>query len=224
MLLFFRTRLILIFYSLLLCGCTKVQQKTLEQALTPRANPQNVYTRGIPKYMQRVVLLPIYYEKDQGAFLDNMDDVFYTELCKRQLFEVVHLDRQSLMYYFDEAQFPSIGILPNDFIDTLSQHYQAQGILFVDLIHYHPFSPISVGVRGKLLNAHTRQLTWAFEYPFDSGDPGVAAAARFFEKNQNKKMHPLQVHDLILHNPNSFCKYVASAMFFTLGKKIPKPF
>ena len=201
-----------------LVACTPSRSYKIDQAATPRFKPQNFYHIGLPYYLKRVVVLPIYYSAEQGAFLETMDEVFASELTRNGLFEVVPLSRQTLAYHFKEPQLPATGVMPPGFIEILQENYQAQGALLIDLTYYKPYPPLALGLRAKLLNLRTQQLIWAFDCLLDAGSPSVAAAARHFEKYYNRKASAIHIHDLILKNPNAFSKYAAFSMFRTLRK------
>ena len=180
----------------------------------------NTYNTGVSAVeVQRVAILPIYNEDIDGELIDNLDETFQKELVSQNLFEVVPVSRRQLKHFFKHFQFNSAEPLPNHFLDWAQDEFDAHAVLLVDLTHYNPYKPISVGVRSKLVSIEGGEILWAFDTLFDAGDPRVAVAARRFQLSHQKMGYPLDNGSSILRSPNRFAQYVAHDVFSTICHK-----
>jgi len=194
-------------------------EEKYQMAVLPPFEPTNYYVAGnLPEDVQRVLMLPIYHTFE-GDFLNEMDKVFYSELTKSMLFEVVTIDREELQRIFGKSQYESAGILPTKFFEELAQRYAVQAILFTDIPSYKGFKPISVGVRSKMVNVYTGDILWAFDTVFDAGNLQVAVDAKRFNSKNSTNTFPLDTYDIVLQSPSRFSKYVAYKVYTTLPKR-----
>lgn len=201
-------------------GCTPSERARFKEARTKPFSPTNAYSPTIiPSEIRRVVVLPTFYKDYPGGeedFLNNLDDIFKTELNKTLKFEVVNISRLDLQKEFGQSQFNSTGFLPNDFFEKLAKMTGAQAVVFTDITNYRPYSPLSVGVRSKLVEINSLKILWAFDTVFDAGNPHVAASARKFHKNETLSAYPLNSAESVLQSPLLFSKYAANATYSTL--------
>lgn len=174
---------------------------------------------GPVNQIRRVAVLPVDCETRQEASLGELDAAVTMELAKTSMFELVPVTRQALDIRFGRRQFSSVEVLPAELLTTLRADYGVDGILFTDLTHYRPYQPISIGVRSKLVDAHSGQVRWAFEHLFDAGNLKTAAAAQGYYLATTPPpptlSHP---HDgaAVLQSPSRFTKYVAWEAFRSL--------
>lgn len=216
---------LLLLSAFFLQGCSLTQKaQDLWRGTPPPFTATNAYTTGtLREELDRVLVLPIYYEADGQPDLSLLDNVFASELNKTLLFEVVPVTRNALQRQIGQAQFSSVELLPPTLFASLKKMYGAQAVLFIDLTHYDPYRPIAVGLRCKLANLNDGTIIWAFDQVFDAGDPRVAQAAMQFFEQLNTNPYPLNRAESILQSPQRFSRYVAFATFQTLPQR-PSPY
>ena len=195
-------------FSLLLSGCI-----TMPYALVrPPQNYTAPPTERAP--LRRIALLPLWSEKLPGDYLRELDAAFSTELTKMALFEVVPVSRGQMEAAFGERQLASIDALPAKTLSSLREQFAVDGVVFTDLTHFSPYRPLSMAVRAKLVDATTGEIRWAFDYVYDTGNTGVAEAAKKFQRHHTNEHQPLSSDGgTILLSPSRFAKYVASQTY-----------
>jgi len=191
---------------------------------TPRI-VRNIVEPAIPSYhqdingvpMRRVAVLPIDFDQQTESTPNELDLVFHAELTKTSAFEVIPISREELHAHFGIPQLSSVEIIPSDLLVRLVQDYGVDGVLFTDVTHYFPYRPIAIGVRCKLVDAHTGVQRWVFDHLFDSGAPQVAIAAKQFAVDQESEQSPIATDGAdILDSPTQFGKYVAHETYRSL--------
>jgi len=184
-------------------------------------SPQNFFSGEPVGYpFRRVALLPIFNEKYPTESVRVLDSAFNAELTKKSLFEVVPVSQASLEKLFGDRQLSSVENLPANLLEKLRERYGVDGILFTDITHYSPYRPISIGVRAKLIDATSGDIRWAFDYLFDSGNPGIAAGAKTYQAKLNQDNQPLPGDGgTVLISPTRFAKYVANQTYVSLTLK-----
>ncbi|OIO58620.1 MAG: hypothetical protein COZ46_06120 [Verrucomicrobia bacterium CG_4_10_14_3_um_filter_43_23] len=203
-----------------LVGCGARQRADIKERSYTPFEASNIYSANtLPDDLKRVAMLPMYDTQISDEQLEMMDQTFLGELNKQNLFEVVYISRDDLEYLFKQRQFNSAEALPANFFKVIQQTYATNGVIFLDLTHYQPYRPISIGVRSKLVDISNGSILWAFDTVFDSGNPHVASAARQFQMNYNKASYPLDTGGVILKSPRIFSKYVAYEMFSTIPRR-----
>ena len=202
--------LAVVFGLLLLSGGCRNTLERIDEATTASYKPTNIYNAGdLPDNIQRVVLLPIFYEPGLEASLERMDGTLLGEISQRGLFEVVRVSRSDLNNWFGQRQFSSVSVLPVDFLPVIKSKTAADAVIFSDLTYLQPHKPIVISVRTKLVNLTNHQIMWAFDNTFDAGLPSVAVAAKRFDMAHHREAYPLNSSGSILQSPNRFFKYVS---------------
>jgi len=172
----------------------------------------------LPANVRRVVLLPI----AGGAVATSesvtaLDAVFTTALQKQNRFEIVPLSRTDCLLRFQAEEFPSVGVLPANFISRLKREYAADAVMFVDLTVYKPYRPLVLGVRAKLATLEDNvRLIWTFDNVYSASDAAVANSARAHFIDSDRGGIPADLTPAVLQSPGQFAAYVASDMFSTL--------
>lgn len=173
--------------------------------------------------MRRVAMLPLYFDHP-GAGISDMEQSFQSELAKTGTLEIVPISHTELETEFGQRQFVSVEKLPADLLAKLAAKYDADGVMFTDVTQYFPYRPISIGIRAKLVDAHSGEIRWAFDHVFDSGNPQVAAAAKQFYLEQSFDNSPLKGDGSpILQSPSRFAKFVARETYRSLLQKPLNP-
>lgn len=179
----------------------------------------------LPANLRRVVLLPV--SGGTVAPLESaqaLDPVFLAELQKQNRFEVVPLSRAECRSQFHADEFRSTAALPHDFVAIVQRDHDADGVLFVDLTVYHPYRPLSVGVRAKLATLHGDvRLLWTFDNVFSAADAAVANSARQHFLESDRGGVPYDLTPGVLQSPTRFAAYVASEVFRTLPPVYGRP-
>ncbi len=200
-------------------GC-RATLETARRATISVYEPSNYRSSGpLSDELVRVAMLPLYHHQQEGAFLDDLERTFYTELNKTLHFEVVPISRDDLERLFKRRHFASFEALPADILQGVRNHFGADVVCFTDITQYEPYQPMAIGIRSKLVNLRNGEIIWAFDSLFDTGNPHVAVAARRYQHAHLNQAYPLDVSDSILLSPGRFGKYVAHAVYGTLPER-----
>lgn len=208
--------------ALILSGCIAPSSAVKTHPASPKVQLANVYQPALAGPLSRVAVLPLAGEVQPPDALREMDKTFFSEFNKAQVFEGVKVDRVGMMEVFHQDQFPSTESVPRELLLALQQKYSAEAVLFVDITHYRPYRPISIGVRTKLVSLRNNDVLWALDSTFDSAEPAVAAAARQYSKLTEQNPVALKASDSsgVLLSPQRFARFVAREVFATLPKRI----
>jgi hypothetical protein len=208
--------------ALLISGCTTAQQSAIRKhPASPKVQLANVYRPPVGGGISRVAVLPLSGEIQPPEAMREIDEAFYSEFNKTQVFEGVKVDRSELEENIHREQLPSTESVPREFLAELERKYGAEAVLFTDITHYRPYRPIAIGVRTKLVSLKTNEVLWAIDSTFDSAEPAVAAAARTYSKLTEQNPVSLQASDSsgVLLSPRRFARFVAREVFATLPKR-----
>jgi hypothetical protein len=202
-----------------LSSCRTIDQDW-DQPVGEAFAPTNFYQRGpMPSSVRRVALLPLYSGEWDHVDLTGLQQAFAAELGKHDQFEVVTVSPDRVHRIFGYDQVTSVEPISSDQFETLVREYGADAILFTDLTAYHPYRPLVMGVRCKLVESASVEILWSFDTVFDSGNPTVSTAARRYHLDESAPPYPLQNSSSILQSPLRYTKYVADAVFATLPER-----
>lgn len=212
--------LLMLSAALIFSSCATVQKK-VERKKIPPYQPTNVWTVGKLSYQfKRVALLPIYYEDRQMNKIDEFDQIFRAELSKQNSFEVRSLSREEMDYIFGKEHFSSVGELPQNLLQKLYDEYGVDGLILTDITEYNPYTPISVGVRSKLVHVQSGEVIWSFDNTYDGGSRAVQLAIEDFHHLEDRNVKPGHVlTGGILQSPRQFAKFVASSTYKTIPQR-----
>lgn len=202
----------------LLAGCQSSQQFARKVGLAEQPKrPGNFYLdEETIVEVERVALLPVHAPAAGLANEAEIDTQFLSKLTATQLFEVVSLSREDLARRFGQRSFSSAGILNQSLFDYIQATTAADAVVLFDITSYHPFQPIRVGVRGKLITLQDQQVLWAVDELFDAGAQHISRDAEVYEKRHMAQFPTSKQHDSILMSPSRFIAYAAERCILTL--------
>jgi hypothetical protein len=151
--------------------------------------PDNVFKAGpaLPASVKRVVVLPLAREDSRADFAggcEMLDPVLQSELIQTKKFEVVTIGPKQLQGLTGELAWTGTEELPGNFFDSLRRAYACDAVLFCQLTTFHPYAPLAVGWRMKLVDVSTQKIIWAADMVYDAGNAGTAREAQQFQKQQ----------------------------------------
>lgn len=213
-------RILPLLMAVLVSGCTTSAVRT--KPASPKVQLANVYRPPVAGELSRVAVLPLSGDVQPPHALREMDQTFFAEFNKTQVFEGVRVDRPDMAEIIHQDQLPSTEAIPRELLLALQQRYSAEAVLFIDVTHYRPYRPISISVRTKLVSLKTNEVLWAIDASFDSAEPGVADAARLYSKLTEQNPRILKASDSsgVLLSPQRFARFVAREVFATLPKRV----
>ncbi len=199
-----------------LAGC---QSTDVAEALDPTPAFAPVNHRGelrLPVDVHRVAILPVHgggvAGPESAAVLDG---VLVTALQKTRRFEVVVVSREECRRLFGATDFASVAALPHGFLDTISDRFGVDAVLFTDLTVYRPYGALALGFRSKLATTRDVRMVWAFDEVFSAEDPGMRQSVRLYQRRAAAA--PLvDPAPAALQSPARFGAVAADLMFGTL--------
>ena len=211
----FSTSLLFVLFS----GCRKFEQEKIVAKADPYT-PTNLYPiERLPKYFNRVAVLPVYHNDSDSHLLEFADPIFQQELIQERIFEVIPISTQEMKTIFGLERVSSVGKLPNNFLSEIGNITQANGILFTEIISYSPYRPINISVRSKLVDINSGELMWAVDEIVDAGHASVLLAASHFQNSSQVRALSQKTSGSATQSPRTFVKFVASSLFSTLPQR-----
>lgn len=208
---FFLIPLLLIF-----SGCGKTAQEKAVADAVPFSVTNLYPIERLPVYFNRVVVMPCSYEGNAPSILDFVDDVVNQELAQARLFETIRLSTSDCKRIFGKERPNSADSLPDNFFSLLKSETQANGVLFVDIQHFQPYRPLSLGVRAKLVDLNSGDFMWAVDETLDSAHASVIASAQLYQHRNHVRALSRKTSGSVLQSPRNFTKFVAHALFSSL--------
>jgi len=200
-------------------GCRKFKQEKIIAEANPYT-PLNLYpVERLPKYFNRVAVLPCHHNDSSSSVLNFSDEIFLQELSQARLFEPVPISPDQCMKLFGKRRIGSTESIPDNFFNLLTERYGVNGVLFIDLHSFTPYRPISLGVRAKLVDIKSGEFMWAIDETIDGGDVSVVVAANQFQRTKHLQAVSQKTSGSILQSPRLFTKFVAAQMFSTLPSR-----
>jgi hypothetical protein len=203
-----------------LAGCTTMP--VIRNAGPGRGyQPDNIFKLAptLPMDLRRVALLPL-SSSDQRAELlagcEAVEPVLVAELIKAKRFEVVQVSPQALRSLTGRDHWSAAENLPPEFFDALREACGCEAILFAELTEYRAYTPVAIGWRLRLVDAHTGIALWASDELLDSRNPGVAVAARRCQSREQRSFGETGGDWAVLHSPRRFAQYSVAQLFDTL--------
>lgn len=212
-----------------LTGCKTPAFKAVDSRTAYK--PDNIFpTSGIlPAEIKRVAVLPLACDTRQSelaAGRDALEPVLLAELIKTKQFEVVKVSSEELWRLTGRTGWSGGEILPANFLDGLKMEYGCDAVLFSELTEFRAYSPLAIGWRLKLVDAHSKKTIWAGDENFDAGKPEILAAARQYQQlDQQQLDYPSSAAFrrvdktagwLAANSPRWFGQYSIASLFDTL--------
>ncbi len=178
-----------------------------------------VWSPMLPPDVRRVGILPLTCEVqtlDHTEGREALQPILETELVKARRFEVVAISPEALETRTGRACWRQEENLPSDLFDWLKTSSGCDAVLFCHLTVFHPYPPVQIGWRMRLVDLRTRTTLWAADQVFEA------------------HRQPLNVHDLyrrcyglvlgsdspdgwlLLNSPRRFGQYAAAQVFSSL--------
>ncbi len=211
----------ILFFAFFLVAC-ETQRRQLsafyEEQATPSYIPTNFSPEAVPAGTLRVAILPLQEPNLGDQQLNELDRILQTELAKTTCFEIVPITRDRISAEFGFPFFTRQTCIPFQLCEAIQEGTQADAILLSELISYHPFTPIVVGLRLTLIDIKTKTVLWAFDDTFDSGLSTVALGAQRYASVAFRASYPFDERHTILLSPRWFFQYASYEAFKTIKK------
>ena len=203
---------------MLFTGCKTTQNMATRVGLGNHNRvPSNFYLDEAKiANIQRVVMMPVHAPNAGLTSEAEIDQQFLSKLTETQLFEVVYISREDLTRRFGQRSFSSASVLQNTLFEYIYEFSSADAVVFFDLTTYHPFQPIQVGIRGKMITLQDQEIVWAVDEIYDACTKSVSKEAIQYEKKHLTQFEPSKQYDSILMSPTRFMAYSAEKCILTL--------
>lgn len=176
----------------------------------------------LPAHVQRVALLPIYYEAFAEESDAYIDDVVAQAVRQEQRFEIVRVPRETLRDWVGHPQLSLQDRLPRSLLQLVSDTYGANAILIVQLHEFRPYPPMQVGMEAQLVDIFSGETLWAVDHSEVAANPALQKAA----KSVDSKNTPggVQAFDArAAYSPRRFLEVVSQSIFYTLPQRTEEP-
>ena len=188
--------------------------------------PANVFLRSpvLPADLHRVAVLPLTAES-QGDNLpegcEALQPVLLDEVVRTRRFEVVTVNAEILRGSSGRLAWTGTEALPSGFFDSLQREYGCDALLFCQLTAYHAYSPLVIGWRLKLVDAHTHQILWSADEVFESRPkgPGALSDAMEFLYPHDSHLEAEGKQWAEAHSPRQFGRYAVAQLLRTLPER-----
>ena len=210
---------IFIAISVFCTSCRKFEQEKIVAKADPYVATNLYPIERLPKYFNRVAVLPVYHPDPDSSLLKFVDQVFLQELIQEKIFEVIPFTISSMNSKFGTRRVASTDQLPNNFLTTIELETQANGVLFTEILNYSPYRPMSVSIRSKLIDIKSGELVWAVDEIIDSGHASVQLSASMFQNNSQVRALSQKTSGSALQSPRTFLKFAASTIFSSLPQR-----
>lgn len=183
--------------------------------------PTNIYQASarLPQNVRRVAVLPVTVaapDLTTEIGRDDLEPVLHAELRKANAFEIVVLSREELRGLTGRTEWTAKDELPLEFFERLRATTGCDAVMFCQLVHYRPHTPIAVGWDIKLVDSRKPQILWAIDEVFSAGDGATARAARQYYTKHVQTSGPLNDSWSMLESPRRFAQYTVNAVIATL--------
>jgi hypothetical protein len=172
----------------------------------------------LPPDLRRVAVLPLLVDPNQtdgAAGQQSLEPVLHTELLKTKRFELVWVSPEQLQQWTGKPLWTAEDKLPQNFLAKLREQTGCDAVLFSQLSRYHPYPPLILGWKLKLVTQNKAEVLWAVDEIFDAGEPLVSNSARRYE-HEHQKGGPSTDSPMILASPQRFGHYTVYALLGTL--------
>jgi hypothetical protein len=198
-------RALLTLISVFLQGCESVRDTVRSKlAGKPQTPPHaaNFFLPPLPDKslpMRRVAMLPLSGGGFTAEALRDVTAAVQGELSRKTLFEVVPVSGADLEAICGQRQISSVESIPAALLHTLHERLGAEGVLFTDITAFHPYRPVAIGVRAKLVDIGSGAISWACDVVFDSDDGGsvLISPARFAKFAANEAFNSLNASSTV---------------------------
>ena len=199
-------------------GCQNTPLKRV--AAGPEHQPANVYRPipTLPPDLRRVAVLPLSGDESQVesvAANHALEPVLRTELLKVGKCEWQWITSEALRQWTGQKCWAAEDALPPNFLKELREQTDCDAVLFSRVSRYHPYPPLVVGWRFRLVSVADGQTVWAFDETFDASEAPVSNSALRYEK-RHPTGAPTIDKPMILTSPRRFGQYAASVALGTL--------
>jgi hypothetical protein len=186
-----------------------------------RYRPTNIYLKDsvIPPGLKRVAVLPITTVSATETFqagADLLQQYLGPELEKTKHFDLVVISPVQLRQWTGKDHWRADEALPQDLFDKIREGCGCEGVFFAQLTSYHPYQPVAVGWKLRLVEVDGKETLWSADEVLDAGNAQVANAARYYSGRQIYNEGPLDDPSAILGSPSRFGQYTLSALLATL--------
>ena len=199
-------------------GCQTTKNLARSVGMSPKnERPSNFYLDDQRIYdIQRVVMMPVHAPDAALTTEYDIDQQFLAKLTATQLFEVVQVSREDLTRRFGRRSFSSASVLSDSLFEYIEEVTAADAVVFFDITSYHPFKPIKLGVRGKMITLIDQKMVWAVDQLYDASSRKTSRNAVKYEKKHLADFDAGEMKDSILMSPTRFTAYAAEHTILTL--------
>lgn len=192
----------------LFSGCFRSKREQIP-FLQTEYTPQNVSYRLATGSILRVVVPPLFnYGADiSDDDLKKIENNFKQALLKTNRFECIFVRN---IPFIDYAK----GI-PSTLFNNLIKDYNADGILFMGLTHYSPYTPIQLGFRMQLIELSSHKIIWGIDEVFDASQEKIYFGIKHYQREHTLNAFET-LNDLGQLSPEYFSAYVGKKIYETL--------
>jgi hypothetical protein len=206
--------------GLLPAGCVSIHES--DHVSGPDYEPRNVYQTVLPAGLTRVAVLPVTTARDDRNHRDGattLGPLLQRGLVAVQAFEVAPVAPDWLRRHTGQRTWRVDEPLPPELLTRVLQAYGCDAVLFPHLSEYHPYPPLRIGWRLKLVAGPDAEVVWSVDELFDASRPEVVNSARRFYQGHQWGVRANGHSRAILDSPRRFGAYSISELLRTFAPK-----
>ena len=211
-------------FGIFFIGCQTERRQLVhfkEEVLTPSYMPTNFTLAPIPDRVISLAVLPLSTDLIQGDQKKAFDQILLQEISKTNAFEIIPVSSLQCQDWFSQESLSRYKILPNNALETLHKKTSADSILVGEIIEYHPYSPMRLGLKFAIVEIGTGEVLWSFEDTFDAGLITVAYGAERYSEVALKAPYPFSEAPTMAISPRMFFQYASYEAFKSIYRQAP---
>jgi hypothetical protein len=167
------------------------------------ANPSYDYTK-----LARVALLPLENPRSERSIFIHQNQLelkLLSNFSKRGDIDLYPVDPEKV----SEAQVISLEANRIDRFLTgnIGNEFNAQGILYVSCVHFHPYPPMQMHLKALMVDTQTGERIWSVDQVFDQNDANVINGMRHWWNGQRAGGLSVERFEVSSISTNSFADY-----------------
>ncbi len=162
----------------------------------------------------RVAIVELNNESRYPKVCDDIMELLYQAVQKRQLFGLTRIDRSDAAWR--SLQLRVDTTYSHEQLSAIRRTLKCNAVLIGTITEYQPYPRLTLGLRLRLVDLTDGELIWAIEQVWDSSDKTTEKRIRnYFNSQRREGYEPLR-QELVIVSSLNFIKFVTYEIAQTL--------